>query len=1311
MAKGVVADLSVKLGIQNEELLTKLKGSLRGISSVAKVSERGLRQVAKAVKDYKNNGVESIAVIRGQVNALKSLQEQADTNSSIFRKLGKDIGTFEGKLKDAERAAKNLRIETRRKGGFLKRDDPGGFFAAVTGMQQDAQKKPAAMFDKDGKLTEEYIQQQAKLAVNLEARERMEARVEARIRSITKAQSDNSRTVRTSAEILDVFGASLKDLPATTNNLGLELKELREDLGNLVIGGDKYISTLLRINEIQKRLDFQLPADPLDPTGRKADIRSRLGRKPSFGFAVDESRQDPIQKSIERNRRKVERRRAAMYGGSGVAPLMLDQPREASGLFKTIASIGSAEAKAATEMMGRSLSQVTAEIKKQAAASNGSVNSLNAQKAAFAQLRAGLDPTSQDFRKLGIEIDKIDRKLSKLGKKKFSLKGAAQSVGAIASAGIFGGAAGGAGALVGSLFGPGGAVVGGGIGTTVGIAAQQISGFTDYAASISLAEQALTRIISKEGEYAENARKNLIANQTIEFAIKKLNVEREAATVGMTRLSAAVLGAGGTIEQASLAFLGTTMAIKATKGSADDVRGGLTALVQMFSKGRISAEELSGQLGERFPAAVTAFAEANDISGAVLQKQLKDGKVGLDKLINFLVFAVKKYKKGALEMAASAEESGLRQKRSFDEVRRNLGEQLINVGERLQEGIADSLTALTPVIVNLATMVANVVGVIIDGIVLVVRNFRTLIDVVVVLGGGAVIGMLIKQLIILSAVIGKKGLVFALKLAVRTLTKGMIPALGKMLGLIRALTLAMARNPFILVAMGITAIGVAAFKASRRFEDFVTDIKLGVLSLKEITQGVDKYQRRLDTLGKINAIIQKDTTGEAAKGLSADKGTISRLGDVTPPNLTPDAIKVRSLVRTLDDDTSLEALGPIRNTTDLRKAMKADAGRITQAKLASQETSRLLGFDLDEIVKSAFDDKGLLALLGGDPKDKGKKDLTLGQLEAQKALLFEVKTLEDVQKKLKAEKAVINLEDLKTNEKALRVAQAEFQAEQATARINEQMKSLHENILAQRDKALLATKEITLEEFNRRELARQRVQLEAQLQPLLDNGKLTLEEINKIIDDIINGVKEGQDKAKGFKQGLRDLIDEAVDLNKQLGEFGVQAIDNFADTFADFVATGKAGFREFANSVLKDLSRIFARAAFFQTLEMLFPGLGKVAKVTESAKGNVIAKNKIVPYAMGGIVNKPTLFPMANGAGLMGEAGPEAIMPLRRGRNGKLGVQASGSGIGNITVNVDASGSSVEGDQDRAGELGKMLGAAVQAELVKQKRPGGLLAS
>ena len=75
----------------------------------------------------------------------------------------------------------------------------------------------------------------------------------------------------------------------------------------------------------------------------------------------------------------------------------------------------------------------------------------------------------------------------------------------------------------------------------------------------------------------------------------------------------------------------------------------------------------------------------------------------------------------------------------------------------------------------------------------------------------------------------------------------------------------------------------------------------------------------------------------------------------------------------------------------------------------------------------------------------------------------------------------------------------------------------------------------------------------------------------------------------------------------------------------------------------------------------------------------------------------------------MGEAGPEAVLPLRRGRDVRLGVETSGGGVGSVVVNVDASGTSVQGNQPDASQLGKAIGAAVQAELIKQKRPGGLL--
>lgn len=90
------------------------------------------------------------------------------------------------------------------------------------------------------------------------------------------------------------------------------------------------------------------------------------------------------------------------------------------------------------------------------------------------------------------------------------------------------------------------------------------------------------------------------------------------------------------------------------------------------------------------------------------------------------------------------------------------------------------------------------------------------------------------------------------------------------------------------------------------------------------------------------------------------------------------------------------------------------------------------------------------------------------------------------------------------------------------------------------------------------------------------------------------------------------------------------------------------------------------------------------------------------------------LFKRANGGSVMagqgylvGERGPELFMP---GRSGGIAPTGSFGGVGNVVVNVDAGGSSVQGDPGQANQLGKVIGLAVQQELIKQKRPGGLLA-
>lgn len=70
------------------------------------------------------------------------------------------------------------------------------------------------------------------------------------------------------------------------------------------------------------------------------------------------------------------------------------------------------------------------------------------------------------------------------------------------------------------------------------------------------------------------------------------------------------------------------------------------------------------------------------------------------------------------------------------------------------------------------------------------------------------------------------------------------------------------------------------------------------------------------------------------------------------------------------------------------------------------------------------------------------------------------------------------------------------------------------------------------------------------------------------------------------------------------------------------------------------------------------------------ANGGAFSQGKVMPFAKGGVVGSPTTFPIRGGRGLMGEAGPEAIMPLARGPDGRLGVQSAGGRAVNVVMNI-----------------------------------------
>ena len=601
------------------------------------------------------------------------------------------------------------------------------------------------------------------------------------------------------------------------------------------------------------------------------------------------------------------------------------------------------------------------------------------------------------FKKLGREIDANRIKLQSFTQTAVKQKGLFAGLGAGGTAAI-----GGAGAYIGSSLGLPPAISGlasagaaasaakagtgmmskaglsGGLaGAGIGAAVTAVAGAASFAAdSASYAAEIQKLQIALKGVTKTGADFNK-GLDVISTTSRRLNVPIAASTKQFTTLSASVIGAGGTIEDAEEVFTGVSNAIKATGGNAEDVQSAIRAMSQIFGKGKVSAEELQGQLGERLAGAVVKFAEANGSSLQKLQKDLRDGTVGLDQIMNFA-------KKLNIDFAETAE---------------LVANSSADAGQRL----------------------------------------KTTMD--------------------------------RLKLAVGTILQ---------------------------------PIGAA-------FQRVFTDI------VNAITSAIEAFNKFMG-IGLGNAIAK--TEKEIAR---------------------------------------LEKMMENRRASD----RKSNTNVEKQLKEARALLAELQGKKVDE---------------EGKPKDTGLADL-----------------------------------------------------------------------------------------------------------------------------------------GDSNKSPLKSFADSAFKFAEQAENAVVNAFKGMEDAMVKFVMTGKLNFRDLANSIISDLTRMLVRAAVTKPLfSFLFPGLadgGVVSggEIVPSANGNVFAKNKIVPYKMGGIVNRPTLFPMANGMGLMGEAGPEGVLPLKRGRDGKLGVIANGGGVGNIVVNVDASGSAVEGDSAQGEQFGRALAAAIQSEMIKQKRPGGLL--
>jgi len=690
--------------------------------------------------------------------------------------------------------------------------------------------------------------------------------------------------------------------------------------------------------------------------------------------------------------------------------------------FKAVKGLGQdfAKFKSTVKLSAKEVDKAVKGLTKYHGNTKLSTNALRGQISALARLKDNVGINTKAYKQLSTALEAAKNKMNQLTnaqKKQGKFSGLRAGAGAalLGATGQFLPQ----GAQIGGIAGfAKGGLKGGIQGAGIGLGVDAVAGTVQFARNAAIQasevqklEIALRGAVKTEADFEKGLK--IIAETS-----RRLNVPISASTKQFTTLAASVVGAGGSIEQAQVVFEGVSNSIKATGGNAEDVQSAIRAMSQIFGKGKVSAEELQGQLGERLAGAVVKFAEANGSSLQKLQKDLRDGTVGLDQIIKFAVKLNVDFAKTAELVANSAADAGQRLNTQINNLSISIGKDLIPIGAALQKQFSEILVGFqsNQAAVDFLTESLKAFG---GFLVSTIALARTLVRVLVDLS----------------------------KILYEIIVKGDFAAAGRVI--------------------------------SKGFGDFATNFKKDINLLSDISTGVQ------------------------------------------PP----------------------EAGGSGSNTTT----------------------------------------EGLPSLT----EDQSKK-------------------------------------------------------------------------------------------------------------------------AQSILDKYVESVK---------------------DVNSQIANSFVNTFKKLEDSLVEFVQTGSLNFKKLAQSIIADITRIFIRS---QIIAPLTGGLGnifgggnsgggggsvpaltpaqQVSRFTyANAKGNVFAGNKIVPYAMGGIVNKPTLFPMANGMGLMGEAGPESVMPLKRGRDGKLGVIANGGGVGNIVVNVDASGSSVEGDSAQSEQFGRALAAAIQSELIEQQRPGGLL--
>ncbi|MDH1260415.1 phage tail tape measure protein [Pseudomonas atacamensis] len=515
------------------------------------------------------------------------------------------------------------------------------------------------------------------------------------------------------------------------------------------------------------------------------------------------------------------------------------------------------------------------------------------------------------------------------------------------------------------------------------------------------------------------------------------------------------------------------------------------------------------------------------------------------------------------------------------------------------------------------------------------------------------------------------------------------------------------------------------------------------------TEAIKEYKRQLDDIRKV-------TPNDSRLNQAAIDKNIANINDKFKDPKTP-AGSVDTTGFNTAKNALAESLAYYKNADKELEASQR-AGVISQASYTEQRIS-LLKQQADEIAQ------GYQAEIDALEAIKAKKGTTGAQI------------IQIDQKIADARSAMVKAQQDSDSELALIATNEEGRIRKQTLAVNSYTSALQQQVDTLRQQGLRAASGLGQgdrqrglteqqngidDRFNqqRLELANQYgdgsrgMSLEEYTQKLAAL-KATQQDLHDTVQANYDDMTAAQGSwSAGASSAWQTYLESARDVAGQTKSLFTNAFSSMEDAVVNFAMTGKLSFADFTKSILADMARIATRQASSTLLSSLvgaatsyFTGGGGVnglaagsAGATSSNLGASSAgySGSYFPQALGGawssgvqmfangaaftnsVVSKPTSFGMAGGqTGVMGEAGPEAIMPLTRTAGGQLGVRAisgGGSAGGNVynfpvAVSVQTQGNGGAASTEDTSQLGKGIQQAAKAEaetaIARALQPGG----